>query len=75
MNDCPLPPTLPVYQPPKPREPVLLPKDLDKLSKPHGIINKVVGKILKMPKLSPLKMMSMKKIPKPFSKAKKKKIV
>lgn len=38
-------------------------------------MNKVLGKILKVPKMNPLKMMSMKKVPKPFSKAKKKKIV
>jgi hypothetical protein len=75
VNDCQLPTNIPSYQPPRPHVPAVLPKDLEKLSKPHGILQKVVGRMLKMPKLSPLKMMSMKKVPKPISKQKKKKIV
>lgn len=71
MNDCPAP-ALPNYEPPKKRIPAVMPKGMEK---PHGIMNKVLGKILKVPKMNPLKMMSMKKVPKPFSKAKKKKIV
>jgi hypothetical protein len=71
MSDCP-PPTLPGYEPPKPRIPAILPKDLEKLSQPHGIFNKAIGKVLKMPKLNPFKMMSMKKVPKPFQKKQKK---
>lgn len=75
MNGCPIPPTLPGYEPPRSRQPAILPKDMDKLSQPHGIINKVLGKVLKMPKMNPMKMMQMKKIPKPFSKPKKKKVL
>lgn len=75
MNDCPIPPSLPVYQPPRERKPATLPPNLEKLSQPHGIINKVVGRILKMPRMNPLKMMTLKKVPKPLSKPKKKKVL
>lgn len=76
MNDCQLPSNIPTYQPPRPHVPAVLPRDLEKLSKPNGIINKVMARMLKIPKMSPLKMMSMRKIPKPFQrKTKKKKVV
>ena len=68
-------PKIPAYQPPVDRKPATLPLSMQ-ANKPHGILNKVVGKILKAPKVKGMfKMMSMKKNPKAITKPKKKKIV
>lgn len=73
MTDAPIPPTLPTYDKPRERKPATVPKDL---SQPHGIFNKVLGRILKAPKLkTTLRMMNSKKNPKPLTKTKKKKVV
>ena len=68
----PSPPALPVYAPPKERQPATLPEGM----KPHGILSKFIGKVLKAPKMkASFKMMSTKKNPQPVSKPKKKKVL
>jgi ribosomal protein L13 len=80
MSNAPLPPGLPTYAPPKERVPATIPTGLENLTKPHGIMNKLIGRMLpksgkgRQMKAS-LKLMSLKKIPNPFPKAKKKKVL
>jgi hypothetical protein len=67
-----IPPSLPPYEKPVDRQPAVIPDSL----KPHGIINKFIGQMLKAPKMKQsMKMMSMKKNPKPLPKMKKKKVL
>jgi len=63
-------PTLPPYEPPKERVPAVLPPALATTPKPHGIINKMIGRMLSK-KLVTLKSKSAKAIPK----QKKKKVI
>lgn len=71
IESAPLPPSLPAYD--KPREKLVaeLPQGLQPSPKPHGIFNKVVGRMLKMKTTK----MSGKTTQKPFKGKKKKTIV
>jgi hypothetical protein len=57
MNDAPLPPTLPVYEAPKPRPTAILPQGLE-VTKMPSTMNKMISKML--PKLGKLKAPKMK---------------
>lgn len=82
MKDCAtIPPGLPAYPKPVERPMAAIPEgltegELAKLSRPHSVLNKLVGRFLKTPKLKGMfKMTSQKKIQKPVSKPKKKKVL
>lgn len=77
MNEPATIPNLPSYPPPRPRVQAVIPASIAQAEpKPHAILNKVIGRVLKTPRLKGMfKMMTSKKNPRPFTKPKKKKIV
>ena len=81
MSGAPVPPCLPVYEKPRMWLKAELPDEIiQRFSKPHGIMNKLTGKLLrknmKAPKMkSMLNLMKLKKVPNPFGKPKKKKVL